>query len=74
MTAALWWFLPQMAHLYGGSIIDRVLSLSALVLLGMGVFFAVAFMTGAVNRRVISQLRRRRPPRTEADDEILEVQ
>jgi putative peptidoglycan lipid II flippase len=74
MTAALWWAMPLMAHMYGGSVIDRVLSLSALVLLGMGVFFVVAFMTGAIDRQVISQLRRRRPRRTDADDEILEVQ
>lgn len=74
MAAALWWAMPRMAHLYGGSMIDRMLSLSALVALGLVVFFAVAFMTGAVNRQVISQLRRRRPSRTEADDEILEVQ
>jgi len=73
MAAALWWVMPLMTHLYGGSVIDRVLSLSALVLLGMGVFFAAAFMTGAINKQVISQLRRRRPRRTEADDEILEV-
>lgn len=74
MTVALWWAMPQMAHLYGGSVIDRVLSLCALVGLGMGVFFAVAFMTGAINRRIISQFRRRRPRRVDADDEILEVQ
>jgi putative peptidoglycan lipid II flippase len=74
MAGALWWAMRQMAHLYGGSVIDRVLSLSALVGLGMGVFFVVAFMTGALDRQVISQLRRRRPRRTDADDEILEVQ
>ncbi|MET0587455.1 MAG: murein biosynthesis integral membrane protein MurJ [Novosphingobium sp.] len=74
MTAALWWAMPRLAHLYGGSVIDRVLSLFVLVGLGMGVFFAVAFMTGAINHRIISQLRRRRPRRTDADDEILEVQ
>jgi putative peptidoglycan lipid II flippase len=74
MTAALWWAMPPMAHLYGGNVIDRVLSLCALVGLGMGVFFAVAFMTGAINHRIISQFRRRRPNRVDADDEILEVQ
>lgn len=74
MTGALWYVLPLMADRYGGGVFERVWSLSALVALGMAVFFAVAFVTGAVDKRVLSQLRRRRPRRTADDDEILEVQ
>ena len=74
MTGALWYVLPLMADHYGGGVFERVWSLSALVALGMAVFFAVAFVTGAVDKRVLSQLRRRRPRRTADDDEILEVQ
>jgi len=74
MAAALWWILPLMAGRYAGTVLERVWSLSALVSLGMAVFFAVAFLTGAVDKQVLAQLRRRRPRRTEADDEILEVQ
>ncbi|MEY4720615.1 MAG: hypothetical protein RIQ46_340 [Pseudomonadota bacterium] len=71
MAAALWWAMPLMAERYSGSVLDRVWSLTALVTLGMAVFFALAFVTGAINRQVVAQLTRRRPRRTSADDEIL---
>jgi putative peptidoglycan lipid II flippase len=74
MAAVLWWVLPLMADRYHGGVIERVWSLSVLVALGMAVFFAVAFAIGAVDKQVLAQLRRRRPRRTSADDEILEVQ
>ena len=74
MTAALWWTMPLMTDRYSGSVIDRVWSLTALVSLGMAVFFAMAFAIGAIDRDLVSQLRRRRPARTKADDEIIEVQ
>jgi len=75
MAAALWWAMPLMAYRYGGGVFDRVWSLAVLVGLGMAVFFAVAFLTGAVDKQVLAQLRRRRPPPKKADDdEILEVQ
>ena len=73
MAAALWWAMPLMANRYGGSVIDRVWSLAALVALGMGVFFAVAYLIGALDKDLLNQFRRRPPPRTAADDEILEV-
>jgi putative peptidoglycan lipid II flippase len=38
------------------------------------VFFAAAFALGALDKGLIAQLRRRRPARTKADDEILEVE
>lgn len=74
MTAALWWALPLMAGRYGGGVWERVWSLAALVALGMAVFFALAFLTGAVDRQVLAQLRRRRSRRSQADGDILEVQ
>lgn len=74
MAAALWWAMPLMAQHYAGGVFERVWSLTALVALGMGVFFALAFMTGALDKGLLAQLRRRRPPRTQADDEILEVE
>jgi putative peptidoglycan lipid II flippase len=67
MAATLWWALPLMADRYGGGVVERVWSLAALVLLGMAVFFAVAFAIGAVDKRVLGQLRRRRPPAAAAD-------
>ena len=74
MSAALWWAMPAMASRYGGSVFDRVWSLSALVALGMVVFFAVALVTGAIDKDLIAQLRRRRPPPPPPAAEILEVQ
>ena len=49
-------------------------SLALLVGVGLASFFAVAFLTGAVDKSVLAQLRRRRSARTAADDEILEVE
>ena len=74
MAAALWWVLPTMASHYGGSVFERVWSLSALVGLGLLVFFGAAYLTGALDKDLIAQLSRRRPKRTRADDEILEVE
>jgi putative peptidoglycan lipid II flippase len=74
MAAALWWVPPLMGERYGGSVIERVWSLAVLVGLGLAVFFAVAFTIGAVDKQVLAQLRRRRPPPNKAQDEILEVQ
>lgn len=75
MAGALWWLMPRLASHYAGSVFERVWSLSALVGLGMAVFFVVAFATGAVDKQVLAQLKRRRPPsKTAEDDEILEVQ
>ncbi|MEJ5977630.1 murein biosynthesis integral membrane protein MurJ [Novosphingobium sp. PS1R-30] len=74
MAGALIWVMPLMATRYHAGVIDRIWSLSVLVGLGLAVFGVVAFATGAVDKRVLGQLRRRRPKRTAEDDEILEVQ
>ena len=74
MAAVLWWLMPLMAGRYHGNVLERVWSLSALVGSGMAVFFVMAFLTGALDKNVLAQLRRRRPRRTDADDEILEVE
>ncbi len=73
MTAALWWALPLMADRYAGSVIDRIWSLTALVSLGLAVFFTVAFLTGALDKDLLAQLRRKPPRRTVADDDVIEV-
>ncbi len=74
MTAVLWYLMPLMANRYGGPWFDRIWSLIALVGAGGGVFFAAAFVLGALDKRLLGQLRRRRPVREQADDDILEVE
>ena len=60
MGAVLWWIMPMLADHYGGTVFERVWSLAALVLLGMAVFFSVAFGIGALDRDLIGMLMRRR--------------
>lgn len=73
MSAVLWWLVPQFTTAYSGPWFGRVWSLSLLVAAGLGTFFAVAFLTGALDKDLIAQLRRKRPD-TKRDDDILEVQ
>jgi len=74
MTAVLWYLMPLLEDRYGGPWFDRIWSLLVLVLAGGTVFFAAAFALGALDKGLLTQLRRRRPARTKADDEILEVE
>jgi putative peptidoglycan lipid II flippase len=60
MSAALWFLVPTMTSRYRGNVIERVWSLSVLVLGGMIVFFAVAWLVGALDKDLMAQLRRRR--------------
>jgi len=60
MSAALWFLMPTMTSRYRGNILERVWSLSILVLGGMIVFFAVAWLAGALDKDLMAQLRRRR--------------
>lgn len=71
MTAVLWYLTPLMADRYAGTILEKVWSLAVLVGAGGAVFFGVAFAVGALDKDLISQLRRRKPARTRADDEII---
>jgi putative peptidoglycan lipid II flippase len=74
MTGVLWYLMPLMAERYGASAFERIWSLTALVASGGTVFFVVAFLAGALDKDLLAQLRRRKPARTKADDEILEVE
>lgn len=74
MTAVLWYLVPLMTDRYAGDLIDKVWSLAVLVSAGGAVFFGVAFAVGALDKDLVGQLRRRKPARTKADDEILEVE
>ena len=74
MTGVLWYLMPLMADRYGASLIERIWSLGVLVAAGGAVFFAAAFVFGALDKDLLAQLRRRKPARTKADDKILEVE
>ncbi|MFO6448064.1 murein biosynthesis integral membrane protein MurJ [Erythrobacter sp. NE805] len=74
MTGVLWVLMPLLADHYGGPWFARIWSLLVLVIAGGAVFFGAAFAIGALDKSLLAQLRRRRPARTKADDEILEVE
>ncbi|RVQ66980.1 murein biosynthesis integral membrane protein MurJ [Croceicoccus ponticola] len=61
MGALLWYLVPLMADRYGGSVVERIWSLGALVVAGMVSFFAIALVVGALDKDLVAQLRRRRP-------------
>jgi putative peptidoglycan lipid II flippase len=63
MAAFLWWLMPLLSERYGGNAFERAWSLGALVGGGMVVFFAAAFVLGALDKDLLAQLRRRRPAR-----------
>ncbi|QUM72521.1 murein biosynthesis integral membrane protein MurJ [Sphingopyxis granuli] len=60
MAALLWWMMPRLAPHYAGSAFERVWSLSALVVAGGAVFFAAAFLVGALDKELLAMLTRRR--------------
>ena len=60
MSALLWWMMPLMAPYYGGGVFDRIWSLCALCGAGGAVFFAVAFLVGALDKDLVAMLTRRR--------------
>lgn len=61
MALVLWWLLPLLADRYAGDAFERVWSLALLVGTGGSAFFAAAWVTGALDKELIAQLRRRRP-------------
>jgi putative peptidoglycan lipid II flippase len=73
MAVALWWVMPSLSDRFGGGVFERVWSLTALVGLGLFVFFGAAYLVGALDKDLIAQLRRKRPDRRR-DDDIIEVQ
>lgn len=60
MALALWTLLPLLAERYAGHAIERAWSLAVLVGVGGAVFFATAWLVGALDKGHLAQLRRRR--------------
>jgi putative peptidoglycan lipid II flippase len=59
MAAFLWWLTPRLSDRYDGTAFERIWSLGVLVTGGMLVFFAAAFLLGALDKDLLAQLRRR---------------
>jgi putative peptidoglycan lipid II flippase len=62
MSALLWWMMPLLADRFGASVFERVWSIALLVAAGGVAFFAVAWLTGAIDRDLIAQMKRKRRP------------
>jgi len=60
MAAMLLWLRGQVGGLFAGSTGDRLVGIGALVASGLGVYLALAWATGAFDRTMLQQLRRRR--------------
>lgn len=60
MSALLWWMMPLMKPYYGGGVFERIWSLAALCAAGGAVFFAAAFLVGALDKDLVAMLTRRR--------------
>ena len=60
MSALLWWMMPRLAPYYGGGVFDRIWSLAVLCAAGGAMFFAVAFLVGALDKDLVAMLTRRR--------------
>jgi putative peptidoglycan lipid II flippase len=60
MSALLWWMMALLADRFGGSVIERVWSVTLLVAAGGAAFFAVAYVIGAIDKDLIHQLRPRK--------------
>jgi putative peptidoglycan lipid II flippase len=60
MSALLWWLMDVLFEHFSGSVIDRIWSLLVLVLGGIAVYGAVGWLVGAVDKKEINALLRRR--------------
>lgn len=61
MGALLWWLTPVLEPFWRGGALNRIWSLAALVAAGGVVFFATAYLVGALDKDLVAQLRRKRP-------------
>ena len=61
MGVLLWWMTPALEPFWRGDALNRIWSLSALVIAGAAVFFSVAYVVGAIDKDLIAQLKRKPP-------------
>lgn len=60
MSVSLWLLMPMLLPYFGGAVHERVGALAVLMAVGLGVFFTVAWFSGAIDRDLVSQLRRKK--------------
>ena len=68
MGAALWFVQGALGDRFAGSTVDKVLGLAALVGTGGIVYFAVAWVIGAMSRDELMMLLRRKKPAASANE------
>ncbi len=61
MGAALWFLRDVFADWYGGNVFERIGALATLTATGAVLYFATAFLVGAVDRATIGKLAKRKP-------------
>lgn len=61
MGGVLYWLTPALQPYWSGDALGRIGALTALVVAGATVFFAAAFLLGALDKDLLAQLRRKRP-------------
>ena len=62
MGATIWWLSPFGDAYYGAGALARVISIAALCGAGAVVYFALAYLTGAIDRNKIAMLKRSKQP------------
>ncbi len=73
MAGVLWLIMPLMASHYGGGVLERIWSLGVLVSAGAIVFFVTAYLTGALDKELVAQLRRRPASGASPEDNTIKV-
>lgn len=68
MSALLWWLMSWMAPYYSGSVLEKILSLTLIVVTGGAVYAGVGWFTGAIDKSQISALKRSRAPSRDDSD------
>lgn len=61
MGAALRWVMPQFAHLFIGSVLEKALGISAILLIGLVTYAPAAFLLRVLDKRAIQRLMRSSP-------------
>ncbi len=60
MGVALWFLRDLFTSWYGGNVFERVVALGALTLAGGAIYFAVAFLAGAIDRATFRKFMKKR--------------